>query len=100
MQAEDVDVVRHVAYNGNVAWIDDRYDSAEKPRSADAAREDCDVHAAEGRSREASARRVCAPTRSATRARSSSVSTSSMRFGASSTREGARAAKRAALPGP
>jgi len=75
-------------------------DAAQEPRATDAAREDRDVHAADGRSREASARRVCAPTRSPRRTRSSSVSTSSIRFGASSCLVSASPAKRAALPGP
>ena len=47
MKAEHLDVVRHVAYDGNVAWIDDTDDAAQEPRAADAAREDGDLHAAD-----------------------------------------------------
>jgi hypothetical protein len=46
VEAEHLDVVRNVAYDGNVAWIDDTDDPAQEPRAADAAREDGDRHAA------------------------------------------------------
>src|SRR4029077_2342315 len=82
-KAEYFDVVRNVAYDGNVAWIDYTHHAAQKPRPADAAREDRDVHAADSRCSDGSTRRVCSPSRAAIRARSPGVSTSSMRFGAS-----------------
>ena len=99
-KAQHLDVVRDVAYDGNVAWIDYTDEAAQEPRATDAAREDRDVHAADSRCSEASTRRVCGPSRSASRARSSGVSTSSMRFGASIRIDGASAANRSALPGP
>src|SRR5438093_737523 len=64
VQAEHLDVVRHVAYDGNVAWIDDSHHAAQEPRAPNAARKDSDVHAADCRSSEASTRRVCTPSRS------------------------------------
>ena len=64
VQAEHLDVVRHVAYDGNVAWIDDTEQAAQEPRAADAAREDGDLHAARPESQSAaSTRRVCGPSR-------------------------------------
>ena len=36
-KAQHLDVVRDVAYDGNVAWIDDTYDAAQEPRATDAA---------------------------------------------------------------
>ena len=37
VETEDLEVVRHVAYDGNVDWIDNTDEPTEKPRSADAA---------------------------------------------------------------
>src|SRR5262249_59438308 len=46
---QHLDVVRYVAYDGNVAWIDDTENAAQEPRPADAAREASDGHAADAR---------------------------------------------------
>jgi len=46
VQAEHLGVVRHVADNGNGAWIDDRHDASQEPRASDAACEHDDVHRA------------------------------------------------------
>src|SRR5690242_5916768 len=43
-KSQQLDVVRHVAYDGNVAWIDDTDETAQEPGATDAAREDRDVH--------------------------------------------------------
>ena len=59
VQPEQLDVVRHVAYDGNVAWIDDSHHAAQEPRAPNAARKDSDVHAADCRSSEARIGRPC-----------------------------------------
>ena len=73
----------------DVARIDDRDEAAQEPGAADAARENGDLHAAASRGSAASTLRVRGPSRDARRARSATVSTSSTRFGASTTRDGA-----------
>ena len=46
MEAEHLDVVPHVAYDGDVVCIDDSRNATEEPCSADTAREDGRLHAA------------------------------------------------------
>src|SRR5205085_2240263 len=100
VQAEDLDVVRDVPYDGDVVWFDYNGHAPKEPGSPDAAGEDGHLHAAAPASSCASTRRVCGPSRVRRRSRSPTVSTSSTRFGTSSSRDGASAPNRAALPGP
>ncbi len=97
---QHLEVVRDVADDRDAGRIDDPDEPAEKPRAADATRESDNLHAAAPRCSATSTRRVFGPTRGARRRRSSSVSTSSLRFGTSTRRDGPSAANRSALPGP
>ena len=104
-EAEDLDVVANVAHDGYVVRFEYRYDAAKEARPSDATREDGRLHAAfpvgsPARRSEASTLLVRGPSRSCTRSRSATASTSSMRFGASTSRDGPSAANRSALPGP
>ncbi len=100
VQPEHLDVVTHVAYDGYVARFDYRESAAEEPRAPDAAREDGCLHAAAPVRSVVRTLRVRGPSRPRRRSRSEVVSTSSMRFGASTVRDGPSAANRFALPGP
>ena len=101
VQAEHLDVVAHVAYDGYVVRFDYRDDAAQEPRAADAARE----HGRPSRGGPAGAARRarCARPRAeplASRSRSATVSTSSIRFGASTVRDGRERGEPRGAAGP
>ncbi len=100
VEPEHLDVVADVADHRDVVRVDDRHDAPKEARAADAARQHGHSHAAAPRRIAASTARVLGPTRPASRSRSATVSTSSIRFGASTARDGPSAANRAALPRP
>ena len=99
VEAVHLEVVADVGDHGHVAGLDDLRQRLHEAGAADAACQDGELHLAPER-RLASAARVFEPTRGSSRSRSSSVSTSSVRFGISTNLDGASARKRAALPGP
>src|SRR4029079_14777199 len=105
VQAEDLDVVAYVAYSGYVVGFEYSNHAAEEASPTDATPQDGPLHAAlpagfPAPRSEASTLLVRGPSRSRTRSRSATSSTSSMRFVASTSRDGASAANRSALPGP
>src|SRR5690242_5972669 len=95
MHAEHLDVVADVADDGHVGGNERGGQPADEAGTADAAREDADLHVV------ARHARVRGPQRAKRRSRSASVSTSSTRFGtATVTLPAVSPRKRSALPGP
>src|SRR5947208_6520496 len=99
VQALDLEVVADVGNHRHIARPDDLGQRLHEPGAADSPCQDGDLHLAAKR-RLSSAARVLAPRRPSRRSRSLSESTSSARFGISTSRDGASARNRGALPGP
>src|SRR6185437_9094761 len=99
VEAVHLQVVADVRDHGNVARRDDLGQRLNEARAADAACQNGDSHLAAKR-RLSSAVRVRSPRRPSSGSRSLKVSTSAARFGISTSRDGASARNRSALPGP
>ena len=99
VETVDLEVVADVCDHRHVARVHNLDQRLHEARAAHAACQDGELHRAPER-RLSTAARVLAPSRSSSRSRSSTVSTSSVRFGISTSRDGARARNRSALPGP
>src|SRR5436190_9212778 len=99
VEAVDLDVVADICDHGHVTALDDLRQRLHEAGAADPACQYGKLHLAPER-RLSSAARVFGPTRGSSWSRSSRVSTSSVKFGISTSRDGASARKRDALPGP
>ena len=100
-QAQHLEVVRDVADDGDVVRIDDTEQPAQEPRPTDAAREDCDVHAAVS-SRSATQHAPCVLAEAVTEPGeiAGRVDVIHQDWASRAAVTSARAAKRSALPGP